>query len=195
MNENIYKDKIKFTAECNDKTMVFLDTEVTAQEAVINNKRGLYLIPQMYSKYTDTHQYLNPSSCHSPHITENLPTSVINRTRRNCSDRIDDDKIFKDTMIDCKAYLMKSGYEEELVDEKFSSHVATTRRKDLLRNKKRKQHRNEITKYCMVTDYEPTFPDIRKAFRKFKHIIEDDEELKEIFPKGVSHFQVSERPG
>ena len=35
----------------------------------------------------------------------------------------------------------------------------------------------------MVTDYEPTFPDIRKDFRKFKHIIEDDEELKEIFQK------------
>ena len=47
----------------------------------------------------------------------------------------------------------------------------------------------------MVTEYEPTFPDIRKAFRKFKHITEDDEELKEIFPKEVSHFQVSERRG
>ena len=38
----------------------------------------------------------------SPQITKNLPTSVINRIRRNCSDRIDDDKIFKDTMIDYK---------------------------------------------------------------------------------------------
>ena len=124
-----------------------------------------------------------------------IEKKVINRIRRNCSDRIDDDKIFKDTMIDYKAYLMKSGYEEELVDEKFSSHVVTTKRKDLLRNKKRKKQRNKITKYRMVTDYEPTFPDIRKAFRKFKHIIEDDEELNEIFPNGVSHFQVSERRG
>ena len=89
----------------------------------------------MYSKDNDTHQYLNPSSCHSPHITKNLPTSVINRIGRNCSDRIDDDK---DVMIDYKAYLMKSGYEEELVDEKFSSHVVTTKRKDLCRNKKGK---------------------------------------------------------
>ena len=47
----------------------------------------------------------------------------------------------------------------------------------------------------MVTDYEPTFPDIRKACRKFKHIIKDYEELKEIFPKRVSHFQVSEKRG
>ena len=153
------------------------------------------LIPQMYSKDTDTHQYLNPSSCHSPHITKNLPKSVINRIRRNCLNRIDDDKIFKDTMIDYKAYLMKSGYEEKLIDEKFSSHVVTTKTKDLLRNKKRTKQQNEITKCRMVTDYEPTFLDIRKAFRKFKHIIEDDEELKEIFPKGVSHFQVSKRRG
>ena len=195
MNENICKDKIKFTAEYNDKKMVYLDTEVTVQEAVINNRKGLYLIPQIYSKDTDTHQYLNPSSCHSPHITKNLPTSVINRIWRNCSDRIDDGKIFNDTMIDHKAYLMKSGYEEELVDEKFSSHVVITKRKDLLWNKKRKKQRNKITKYRMVTGYEPTFLDIRKALRKFKHIIEDDEELKEIFPKGVSHLQVSERRG
>ena len=64
---------------------------------------------------------------------------MINRIRRNCSDRIDDDEIFKDTMIDYKAYLMKSGYEEELVDEKFSSHVVATKRKDLRRNKKRRK--------------------------------------------------------
>ena len=62
----------------------------------------------------------------------------------------------------------------------------------ILKNKKKKKQRNETTKHCMVTDYEPTFPDIRKAFKKVKHIIENDEELKEIFPKGVSHFQVSE---
>ena len=66
------------------------------------------------------------------------PTNISDRIRSNCSDRIDDDKIFKDTMIDYKAYLMKFGYEEELVDEKFSSHVVTTKRKDLLRYKKRK---------------------------------------------------------
>ena len=130
MNENIYKDKIKFTAEYIDKKMVFLDTKVTVHKGVINNKRGLYLIPQMYSKDTDTRQYLNPSSFHSLHITKNIPTSVINRIRRNCSDRIDDDKIFKDTMIDYKAYLqMKSGYEEELVDEKFSKQCSNNKKK------------------------------------------------------------------
>ena len=45
----------------------------------------------------------------------------------------------------------------------------------------------------MVVDYEPTFPDVRVAFRKFRSIIEDDDELKKVFPKGIKHLQVSER--
>ena len=36
-------------------------------------------------------------------------------------------------------------------------------------------------------------PDIRKAFRKFGHILENDEEMKEVFPNGVKHFQVSRK--
>ena len=47
----------------------------------------------------------------------------------------------------------------------------------------------------MVTNYEPTFPDIRKAFSKFRNIFEEDEELQEIFPKGIIHLQMSERRG
>ena len=46
-----------------------------------------------------------------------------------------------------------------------------------------------------MTNYEPTFPDIRKAFSKFRNIFEEDEELQEIFPKGIVHLQVSERRG
>ena len=108
MNNNVYKNKIKFTAEYDEQKMIFLDTEVTMREATIDGKQGFYLIPQMYSKSTDTHQYLHPSSCHSPHITKNLPTSVVSRIRRNCSDRVENDEIFKNTMVQYKSYLLKS---------------------------------------------------------------------------------------
>ena len=62
MNENIYKDKIKFTAEYNDKKMVFLDTEVTVQEAVINNKEDYILFLRCTRKIlthinTSTHHH------------------------------------------------------------------------------------------------------------------------------------------
>ena len=38
----------------------FLDTEIKVEEAQINDTRGIFFIPQMYSKPTDTHLYLHP---------------------------------------------------------------------------------------------------------------------------------------
>ena len=52
-----------------------------------------------------------------------------------------------------------------------------------------------MKKYCFVTNFEPTFPDIKTGLKKFKHIIDDDEELRKIFPHGIKHFQVLEKRG
>ena len=52
-----------------------------------------------------------------------------------------------------------------------------------------------MTKYRFVTNFEQKFPDIKTGFKKFKHIIEDHEELKKIFPHGIKHFQVAEKRG
>ena len=134
MNENIYQDKIKFTANYDREKMVFLDTEVTLRETTVKKERGFYLIPQTYSKDTDTRQSLHTSSCHSPHIAKTLPRSVINRIRGNCSDKVDNDEIFKETMIGYKAYMLKSGYDEELIDDHFITHAIEAKRKGLLEN-------------------------------------------------------------
>ena len=116
-NNNIYKNKIKFTADYDDKKIDFLDTRIKVEEVEIGNTSGLFLVSQMYSKSTDTHQFLHPSSFHASHVVNNLPTSVIIRIRRNCSDRVENDGIFKDTVVEYKRYLLKSGYSEELIDE------------------------------------------------------------------------------
>ena len=80
MNDNIYPNKIKFEMKCNRKELMFLDTNVTVGPGKDNNdKNKVYLIPTMYSKLTDTHQYLKPLACHSPHITKNLPSSVSHK--------------------------------------------------------------------------------------------------------------------
>ena len=91
---------------------------------------------------------------------------------------------------------MKSGYKEAHIDQKFIPFAVKKKRNKLLTpsiddNNEKNDH-TEIKKYRMVTDYEPTFPDIRVAFRKFKSILEDDEELKEIFPKNISKCQKGE---
>ena len=100
------------------------------------NTSGLFLVSRMYSKSNDTHQYLHPSSCHASHIANNLPTSVVTRIRKNCSDRVENDGIFKEY----KRYLLKSGYSEELIDEKFINFAVKVKRKEVLEKKKRKKN-------------------------------------------------------
>ena len=120
MDENIYKGKIKFEMKCNTKELKFLDTKVTLRPGKENGdeESRVYLVPAMYSKPKDTQQYLNPNSCHSPHITGNLPSSIVSRIRRNCSNNCKDDKILKETLIEYKAYmyLMKSAYKKVHID-------------------------------------------------------------------------------
>ena len=196
MDQNIYEGKIKFEMKCDDKELEFLDTKITlATGKDESNPDKVYLIPKMYSKSTDTHQYLHPTSCHPAHIAKNLPTSVVHRIRRNCSDNVKNDQLFKDTLVEYKSYLMKSGYEEEHINSKFVRFAARKNRKDLLKPSKNSKSKREMAKYRMVTDFEPTFPNIRAAFHKFQNIFEEDEELKLVFPKGVKHLQLSERRG
>ena len=62
-----------------------------------------------------------------------------------------------------------------------------------MKNEDKKKRKRSIDKYDFVMDYEPSFPNIRKAFKKFGHILENVEEMKEVFTYGVKHFQVSEK--
>ena len=62
-----------------------------------------------------------------------------------------------------------------------------------MKNEDKKKRKRSINKFRFVADYEPSFPDKRKAFRKFGHILENNEGMKQVFPYGVKHFQVSEK--
>ena len=110
MNENIYKDKIVFKTESIGEEINSLDTKTVDKDHKAGDEDRFLLIPSMYSKKTDTHQYLSPKSCHPKHIAENIPVMVANGCRTNCSNNIRDDLLFKDALIQYKAFLLKSGY-------------------------------------------------------------------------------------
>ena len=56
LNQNLLKDKIVFDMENSRENLPFLDVNIRLKEG--------YLIPEIYSKPTDSHEYLNPASCH-----------------------------------------------------------------------------------------------------------------------------------
>ena len=69
------------------------------------------------------------------------------------------------------------------------------KRSHILKDNGKKKQQKTFQKYRFVTEYETSFPDIRKAFRKFDHILKNDEKMEKVSPYGVKHFQVSEKEG
>ena len=119
-----------------------LDTKVN----VVNiSKEGeekqFLLVPSMCSKDTHTHQYLSPKSCDPDHIAENIPTTVVHRCRTNCSDKIEDDSILKETLVEYKAYLLKSGYPEKNINKKFIDFAIKKKRSKILKNEDKKKRK------------------------------------------------------
>ena len=72
LSQNVLKDKIVFEMENSRENLPFLDVNIRLKEG--------YLIPEIYSKPTDSHRYLNPASCHPPSVTNNNPLGVALRS-------------------------------------------------------------------------------------------------------------------
>ena len=152
LNKTVLPGKIKSEPEYSQKHLDFLDVRVHLREG--------YLIPEIHSKPTDLHEYLNPLSSHPPQVAKNNPCSVALRIRRNCSDRMEQDQFFVGDLIKYKAYLLHSGYDSEMVDKQFVE-VAKMKRKETL--KTRTKSKLNRRKYNFVATWYPAFPDIRKA--------------------------------
>ena len=188
MNDDIVKNKIKFTMECSQNEMVFLDTKIIA--TTISEKQ-VVITTNIYSKKADTHQYLNPNSCHPKSQIMSMPIGVADRIRRNCSDNVINDSTYRERLIEYKAYLMKSGHSEKDIDNAFCNRFLKNRRETL--KKKTNKKRNDKIKF--ITEYEPSFPDIYTIWRKNSHLLKNNEELKNIFKNDVKDFQLVYRKG
>ena len=74
---SIHPDLV-FTYDYSKDGVEFLDTYVYAVGDVIHTK--------LYSKPSDTHCYLIPTSCHRSHVLKNIPYGVGRRVRQNNSE-------------------------------------------------------------------------------------------------------------
>ncbi|XP_077974125.1 uncharacterized protein LOC144429790 [Styela clava] len=157
---------IKFTFECSPNNITFLDVKVH----IIKDK----LETEIFSKETDSHQYLSPSSCHPKHITKNIPKSLFIRIRRACSTN----EYFDKHAELMKRYLMKRNYKENLIDNAVQFVKKLDRQLLLTPNTESK---NE-TLLPFITTYHPTLPNVRKIFSDYQYILNNNERLKEIFP-------------
>ena len=79
LNEiNSSHSKIKFTVDWSKEKVNFLDVEVTLNNGILST--------DLLVKPTDTHQFLDPTSCHPYHCKKGIPYSQTLRLNRICSD-------------------------------------------------------------------------------------------------------------
>ena len=140
----------------------------------------LYLIDgfirtDVYSKPTDSHLYLPPSSCHPKHVFKAIPFGVATRLKRNCSD----ETFFAERTAEYKGYLLNQGYPSKLVNDQFSKASAFSRN-DLLQTRAKEAKKL----FPFVTTFNPNLPDVRNIIRKHLSILHSNPKLKELFPRG-----------
>ena len=75
------------------------------------SRNGRVLETDLYCKSTDTHQYLQKSSCHPWHVKKAIPYRQALRIRRICSD----EKEFRRRSEELVGWLVDRGYKEDFV--------------------------------------------------------------------------------
>ncbi|XP_072041052.1 uncharacterized protein [Amphiura filiformis] len=156
---------IKFTFESSPTQVPFLDTLTILKQGHIQTS--------LYSKPTDKHTYLLPSSCHPPHTFSGIPYSQALRVRRICSDPEEEDR----HLNNLRSNLLKRAYDPNTIDKQIGK-AKQQDRKSLLTYKPKKK----MDRVPLVTTYNPAFNNIRSIISRHLHILDADDRLKQIFP-------------
>ena len=99
--------KIKFTAEYSLDKVNFLDVEVI--------RSGNKLLTDLYIKPTDTHQYLEFSSCHVYHSKKSIPYNQALHFNRICSEN----RFFDNRSNQPESWLKDRGCNEKVVRQQI----------------------------------------------------------------------------
>jgi hypothetical protein len=134
---------IKFTSESSTSKVNFLDTTVT-----IEANGTLYT--NLYTKPTDSHNYLRYDSAHPHHCKTSLPTSQFLRLRRICT-KIED---FDTNAVSLAGHFLRRGYPQHLIEEAIIKTRRINRASTLTQSDTDKKDTNKSTLF-LITTYKP----------------------------------------
>ena len=156
---------IKFTHEVSNSSINFLDTTVK-----INEEGNLYTT--LYEKPTDTHLYLHYTSSHHAPCKTKGPYGQFLRLRRICTYDTD----FYEQSDKLITYYLKRGYPEKAF-KKHLKRASKFTQEELLDVKEK----NPTTTPVMVTNYNPSNPNIKEIIHKNWNIISNSPDCGPIF--------------
>lgn len=164
---NNINPSIQFTMETDNNQLPFLDILVTKADNRITT--------DIYYKNTDTHQYLDFSSCHPSHTKRNIPFCLA---RRICTIVTEDGKR-NERLNELRVFLKKQKYPDSLIDMGIDK--AKTIPLAELRSTVRREKDENIIPY--VSTHNPCNPNLYNVIRTTLPIMHESERLKELFPE------------
>ena len=126
----------------------------------------------LYTKPTDTHQYLLLTSCHSKHCCKNVPYILALCLRRICSDS----DTFESRARELTDHLCKWGYQKQEISLAIER-AWQQKREDLLSYRPKSE--SSILPFMLT--YHPDLPKVRDIVNKHWPIIESSSTLSKIF--------------
>ena len=158
---------ITFTAEYSLNKVNFMDVEVM--------RSGNKLLADLYIKPTDTHQYLEFSSCHVYHSKKSIPYSQALRFNRICSEN----RFFDNRCNQLEYWLKERGYNEKVVRQQILKARKFTR-KDLLNQDSKTKGRNKLV---FNFTYHPAYSKLKHILSNINLLLTPDAQHRKIFPE------------
>ena len=156
---------IKFTHECSDKQLIYLD--------IIIEKTKDGFETTIYNKETDSGAYVPFTSSHPRHTKTNIPFSLARSVRA----LTDNNETCKTKMSELTDRLVKSGYPEGLIKTAVERYINAD--KSDLRKSREKVENDKILPF--VHTFDPSLPQVTQEVKQLTSRLFTSKELKPIF--------------
>ena len=160
---------IKFTSESSSTEVPFLDVMVSTRDGK--------LCTDLYSKPTDSHQYLHWSSCHPKHTKSSLPYSLAFRLNRICSSP----ETLKGRIDELEGFLQSRGYPESVIKSQISKALEIPR-SVALEPRPTVTEADNPDRVPLVLTYHPSLPKLSGILQKHLPILHASDKCKKAIP-------------
>ena len=152
---NNFHPSIKFTCEYSCEKVNYLDVQVIVREGK--------LITDLHFKHTDSHQYLDPSSCHPYHCTKSIPYSKALRINRIFSENASFDLRCNES----EEWLIKRNYNPTVVRKQILK--ARTFSIDILSDRVKEMGKND--RLVLALTYHPSIKNFQNVLNEAQIIL------------------------
>ena len=188
---NCQREELKFTTEkclCGDvlgccrscdRSLPFLDCLISVYTVEVDGLSISQIKTVTYSKPTDVHHYIEPSSCTPKLHSKSLAIIKGVAHRLRVTNMLDQDLLI--ALNKFSGYLVASGYDRSTIIKHFTDVLEISNRALVFREKSL----DNTFKIAFVTDMHPALPNVQKVFDRFYPVIMSCPFSSKILPRGA----------